>query len=201
MWQNQKIYSIELVFSCSDKFLIREKSDCIQKSGDTHSNGETWKQGEKKFEIRRSVEFSNATGSCIPWRVNGHSHRETSRYRRVIRGCGPFPKLGVMKMWQGTDCSKNIYRETPCIQSMRLPGRSKSWKDRMVTQSTRVSTHNSSYGSRILDRQGDLRTSAWWPYEWFGREYGYLGHISECHSSSSSSSWTRPRGEFTLREE
>ena len=26
-------YSNELVFSCSDKFLIREKSDCIQKSG------------------------------------------------------------------------------------------------------------------------------------------------------------------------
>ena len=36
-----EIYSDELVFSCSDKFLIRDKSDCIQESGDTHSYGET----------------------------------------------------------------------------------------------------------------------------------------------------------------
>ena len=36
-----EIYSDEPVFSCSDKFLIREKSDCIKKSGDTHSYGET----------------------------------------------------------------------------------------------------------------------------------------------------------------
>ena len=35
-----EIYSDELVFTCSDKFLIRKKSDCIQKSGDTHSYGE-----------------------------------------------------------------------------------------------------------------------------------------------------------------
>ena len=32
-----EIYSDEPVFSCTDKFLIHEKSDCIQKSGDTHS--------------------------------------------------------------------------------------------------------------------------------------------------------------------
>ena len=68
----------------------------------------------------------------------------------------------------------------------------------MVTQSTRVSSHNSSHGSSILDRQGDLRTRTWWPHECFGREYGNLGHISACHSSSSSSSWTRPWGELVL---
>ena len=36
-----KTYSYEPVFNCSGKFLIREKSDCIQRSGDTHSDGET----------------------------------------------------------------------------------------------------------------------------------------------------------------
>ena len=36
-----KNYSDEPVFSCSDKFFIREKSDCVQRSGDTHSYGET----------------------------------------------------------------------------------------------------------------------------------------------------------------
>ena len=55
------IYSDEPVFSRSDKFFIREKSDCIQKSGDTHSSGETRKQAERKLRIRRSVEFSNVT--------------------------------------------------------------------------------------------------------------------------------------------
>ena len=39
------IYSDELVFSCSDKFFIREKSDCIPNSGDTQSYGETPKAG------------------------------------------------------------------------------------------------------------------------------------------------------------
>ena len=53
----------------------------------------------------------------------------------------------------------------------------------MVAQSTRVSSHNSPHGSSILDRQEDLRTRTWRPYGRFGREYGYLGHISECHSS------------------
>ena len=53
-----KIYKDEPVFSGSDKFLIREKSNCIQRSGDPHSYGETRKQDERKLRIRRSVEFS-----------------------------------------------------------------------------------------------------------------------------------------------
>ena len=47
-----EIYSDEPVFSCPDKFLVREKSDCIQRSGDTHSYGETWKRDEKTFKRR-----------------------------------------------------------------------------------------------------------------------------------------------------
>ena len=38
---NIEIYSDEPVFTCSGKLLIRKESDCIQKSGDTHSYGET----------------------------------------------------------------------------------------------------------------------------------------------------------------
>ena len=83
-------YSDELVFSCSDKFLLRKKSDCIQKSRDTHSYGETWEQDEKKFEIRRSVEFSTTAARCTPWRVDGHSNGESCRNKRGIREYGPF---------------------------------------------------------------------------------------------------------------
>ena len=74
-----KIYSEEPVFTCSGKFLNRENSDCIWKPGDTHSCRETWKQDERKFEIRRSVEFSSEAARCIPWRVDGHSNGETCR--------------------------------------------------------------------------------------------------------------------------
>ena len=42
-----------------------KKTDCIQMSGDTHSYGQACKQDEKKFKIRRSVEFSGATARCI----------------------------------------------------------------------------------------------------------------------------------------
>ena len=37
-------------------------------------------------------------------------------------------------------------------------GGPKAEKDRMVTQSTRVSSHSSSYGISILDRERDVRT-------------------------------------------
>ena len=52
--------------------------------------GKPENQDEKKFEIRRSVEFSSATASCTPRRDDGHSHGETCRYKKGIRGCGPF---------------------------------------------------------------------------------------------------------------
>ena len=47
----------------------------------------------------------------------------------------------------------------------------------------------------------NLLTRKWRPYGWFGREHGYLGQISECHSSSDISSWTGLWGDFTRREE
>ena len=198
-----EIYSDELVFSCSDKSLIREKSDCVQKSADTHSSGKTRMQDERKLKIRRSVEFSSATARCIPWRVDGHSHGETCHYKRGIRGSGPF------RIWNWewrrcnmeTGCLWNSNGETQCTQSISLPWKTKSWKDTTVTQSARVSSHKSQYGSSVLDRQGDPRTRTRWPYEWFESDYGHLGQISECHSSSSGSSWTRLWGEFTIREE
>ena len=49
--------------------------------------------------------------------------------------------------------------------------------------------------------EGNLWTRTWRPNGWSGREYGYLAHISECHSSNSSSSWTRRWGKFTIRKE
>ena len=45
-----EIYSDEPVFPCSDKFLIREKSDCIPNSGDTHSYGESLKAGREEIQ-------------------------------------------------------------------------------------------------------------------------------------------------------
>ena len=102
-----KSTATNLSSQCSDKFLIREKSECIQKFGDTHSYGETWKQDEKKFKIRRSVEFSSATARCIPSRVVGHSHGETCRYKRGVRGCGYFRIWN----WEWRRCD----RETGCF--------------------------------------------------------------------------------------
>ena len=69
--KKRETYSDEPVFNCSSKFFIREKSDYILRSGETHSYGETRKQDVKKLKIRRSVEFSSAIGRYIPWRVDG----------------------------------------------------------------------------------------------------------------------------------
>ena len=95
-----EIYSDELVFSCSDKFSIREKSDCIKKSGDTHSYGETRKQDEKKFKIRRSVEFSSATARCVPLAGKWTQPRGNLSLQQRNQEMWTFPnlKLGVKKM-------------------------------------------------------------------------------------------------------
>ena len=76
-----KTYSCEPVFNYSGKFIIREKSDYILRSGETHSCGETGKQDEKKCETLRSAEFSSEAERCIPWRVDGWQRGETCRNR------------------------------------------------------------------------------------------------------------------------
>ena len=91
----------------------------------------------------------------------------------MSQGMWTFPnlKLGVFK--------KKQWRGNLCIQQIRLPARSKSWKERMATPSTNRSRHSLPYGSSFLDRQGNLRTRTWRPCGWSGCEYGYLVHISE----------------------
>ena len=83
VWQHRKLqrWTCLLMFparSSSAKSPIASKGPEI-----LIAPGKTWKQDEKKFEIRRSVEFSSATARCILWRVDGH-------FKRGIRGCGRF---------------------------------------------------------------------------------------------------------------
>ena len=149
---------------------MRIKSDCIRRSGDTQSYGETWEQDEKKFKIRRSVEFSSATARCMPWRVDGHSNGETCRNKRGVKECGPFRiwKLGVFmnkKKWRRDRLLlKQLTgnRMHPVNQTAREV--QKLWKKGMVTQSIHVSSHSSSYESSLLDRHEHLRTRTWRPW-------------------------------------
>ena len=83
------------------------------KVGDTHSCGETWEQDERKFEIRRSVEFSSAAARCIPWRVDGHSNGETCANKRRIRGCGHF------RIWDLEFSRRGSDGETHCLSKQR----------------------------------------------------------------------------------
>ena len=84
--------SDESIFFHCDKFLHRIESDCIQKSGDADSFGETRQQDEFKF-IRRSADFTSATKGCIPWRLNGKASgrpvaSRKRRFRRFRQSCG-----------------------------------------------------------------------------------------------------------------
>ena len=69
--------AMNLSSTCSDKFLVREKSDYIW-----GSCRETGKQDEKKFEAWRSAEYSSETERWKPWRVDGWQRGETCRNRR-----------------------------------------------------------------------------------------------------------------------
>ena len=99
---------------------------------------------------------------------------------KKIRRCGPF------RIWnweccrcdRETGCWKKQLRGTsmhPVNQTARDVQRLKGQNGHTI--STRVSSHTLTYGSSILDRQGDLRRRTWRPYGWSGREDGYLGHI------------------------
>ena len=137
------VCSDELVFTCSDKFLIGEKSVCTQKSGDTHGYEETWKAGWE--DIQKPMQRRVLKRDCKMHILAGQWSLRYLSLQKRNQGMWTFPnlKLGVKKMWQGNRLLVKQVRETICIQQIRLPGRSRSWKDRMVTQSTRVSSHNS----------------------------------------------------------
>ena len=77
--------SDESIFSHSDKVLFRIKFDCMWKSGDPDSFGETRQQDWKFQLIRRSVDFSSATTGCIHWRVNGKAAEKPVAARRRFR--------------------------------------------------------------------------------------------------------------------
>ena len=86
--------SDEYFFFYCDKSLHHIESDCIWKSWDADSLGETPQQDECWTElIRRNVDVSSATKGCIPWRVDGRpvvrpvaSRRR--KFRRLRQFCG-----------------------------------------------------------------------------------------------------------------
>ena len=160
-------------------------------------------------KMRRNSKSNAASSSqarlqdaYLGW-VDRQSHRETCRNKWGTRRCGPFWiwNWEWRKCDRETGCLKNSSGETQCIQLNQTAKISPKAEKTKWSQSTRVTSHSSSHGGSLLDRQQDLRTITWRPFEWFGFENGLSGHISEYYSSSSSSSWTRPWREFTLSEE
>ena len=87
------------------------------------------------------------------------------------------------------------------IQQTRPLAKSKSWENRMATQSTHVSSHISPYGCSLLDRQENLRTRTWRPHGWLGREHGFWSIFLNTTLSGNISSRTRLWGKFTIRED
>ena len=87
-----QIYSDELVLNCFDEFLICNKSDCIQKSGDTQSTG---KPGSR---MRMRINSKSDAASTSQGRlqdaylggVDGQSSTETCRNRQKSEIMGVF---------------------------------------------------------------------------------------------------------------
>ena len=81
-----------------------KQSDPVEEPGDTQSiNRETWRDGKKKLNTRRSVESSRKAERCIPWRVDSWSRWE-NRPRQIVRNHGSFRNLNdgaITRKWQG----------------------------------------------------------------------------------------------------
>ena len=101
-----EIFCDEPVFLSSDKFLFIEKSDCIQKSGDTSQiRGNPtagWEEAQNPTASSSHARLKDAYVGGL----NGHSHRETCHYEGWIRRCGPFRVWN----WEWRRCDK----ETGC---------------------------------------------------------------------------------------
>ena len=155
-------------------------SSHVPKVQGINSYGQTWKQEEKKFKIRRSVEFSSATAICIPWRVDGHSHGETCRYKEGNIGCGPFPnlKLRVKKMWQGDRLQKTATGKPYASSKSDCQGGPKAYRAEWShnLKESPVTIHHSEaafsivreiYGREHDDPMDDLDVKlAIWAYFW-----------------------------------
>ena len=148
------------------------------KTRDTSHPQGNLKTEDKKFKIRRSVEFPSEAARCIPWPVDGHSNGETCRYNGGIRGCGPF-RTWNMEAWRGrnkeTRCLLNNYRENWSIEQTRKLVESQSWKKILAKQPTHFSSLSASHGCSLLDRKKHLWTRARGPSGGPGRERCYLG--------------------------
>ena len=150
------------------------------------------REDEKKFEIRRSVEFSSATRRCIPWRVDGHSHGETCRHKRGIMDVD-FSEFdeGVFKKrqsWRNLMLAKKARGKPNVSSKSDHPGSPKAeriqWYPVNETPRKNQKLERKEW-SRSTGRSTDEKTmTLWmiWMWMWL------LVHISECHSSSSSSS-------------
>ena len=94
MWQNCELYSDESVLSCSEKFRIRQKSDCIQKSGDTHSNGEP-----ESMSMFNDIDWTRKgnVGICF-----SNSEKVKEFANGFSQGHSPFFGPGDEKKWYGT---------------------------------------------------------------------------------------------------
>ena len=84
---NERWFHAWWVVSYCDKVLCRIKSDCIEKSGDADSFGETRQQDEYWTKLtQRSFSVSSEMKGCILWRVEGRvAGRPAARERRKFR--------------------------------------------------------------------------------------------------------------------
>ena len=125
-----------------------------------HSESGTWSFQEEAVTVR-PVACKTATG-----KPNASSKSDHPGNPKAESGAS----LSLLFF-----CCRTSLDRVICGWAQLHQNRKKKRKNRMATQSTRTSSHNSPYGSSLLEHQEKLRTRTRWSYGWLGRDYGYLG--------------------------
>ena len=143
-WQKSKSTATNLSSHFPTRFSSAKSLIASKSPGILIATGKPESRMRRNSKPRRSVEFSSATARCTRWRVNGQSQGETCRCKKRNQEMWTFPnlKLGVRKMWQGKRLLIKQLRWNP-MHPVNQTARSQSWKDRVVTQATCVSSHSS----------------------------------------------------------
>ena len=190
-----KTYSYEFVFICSGKFLIREKSDCILRSGETHGCGDTGKQDEKKFETwqapssqvkLKEVYLGGLMGESAGKPVATEENQEVWEFSESdswsIHEDEVTGKLAAY--------TKGAVKPAAFCISENL-GNPQAERRKWPHNFFHILGSRVLYGQSLFDCEKDLRSRTHGRNGGPQRERGYLVNVYEYHSSSSSSSMIR----------
>ena len=172
-----------------DKFFIGQQSDCIQRSRDTHSYGETWKQDDAASSSQ--VRLQDAQFGKFMDTTKGKlvGTQKVNQWMLALPNVEPGVRDPMFANNAMVKPMHPINQKTRDVQKLREE------KSHNPHVSPATLHHTEEAFSIVREIYGHETLWMIWTWKCF------LDHSLENHFWRSSSPWTRLWGEFSVREE